>query len=42
MSVKGIRRMLVGEDMPDKDDPKTRNGMRGRWRQDASLPGLRG
>ena len=22
MSVKGIRRMLVGEDMPDKDDPK--------------------
>ena len=22
MSVKGIRRMLVGEDMPDKNDPK--------------------
>ena len=22
MSVKGFRRMLLGEDMPDKDDPK--------------------
>ena len=38
MSVKGIRRMLVGEDMPDKNDPKYKK----RYEKEVALPRPRG
>lgn len=29
--------MIIGENMPDKDDPKYQNGMRVKWQQVARL-----